>query len=100
MKNIGEDGSPTHPSPGDVTVGCIHLPDPQHCHFYYFTGKLEFERPDGSMIVAQWMLLCHECADAVQGQDLGAALDDGRIQIGCDRPWPEDLQVEIRGQLH
>jgi hypothetical protein len=76
------------------------LPDPQHCHFYYFTGKLEFVRPDGTRVLAQWMLLCHDCADEIQGQDVGQALDQGRIEIGCDRPWPEDLEVEIRGHLH
>lgn len=87
MKNIGEDDTPTQPSPGDICVGCIHEPDPYECHYFYIAGNgLQFFRPDGTSAVAHWVLLCDEC-DKIEGGDISTAIKKGLVLIGCDMRW-------------
>lgn len=83
---------PTHPSPGDVCVGCRHRPDPQSAHFYWVDGGLEFTRPDKHVGTAVWILLCDACV-VEHGPDITASIDKGRVKIACDLVWPEGLNV-------
>lgn len=56
------------PKRGDVILECAHIgiddsPD-QIIHWYELSGDaggIEFDRPDGTHDVADWLILCVEC---------------------------------------
>lgn len=97
------DGAPSHPSPGDVCLGCIHKPDPSHgCHYYWIgkegqgpsAGGIRFRRADGSEGEASWILLCDLCQVKHAGT-LDEDIKAGRVLLNRDMRWPADLKVEF-----
>ena len=84
--------TPTHPSPGDVCLGCVHKPDPDGCHYFYMASGVGFKTTTGRAGSAYWMFLCEACFVKYAG-NIKANIDSGSLQIGCDMVWPEDLQV-------
>ena len=85
----------TAPSPGDVCVGCVHKPSPHGCHYYYVGSGgdgISFKSPGGRAGTASWMLLCNACF-VKHADHLSEDLDAGRVLIGCDMIWPDDLQI-------
>lgn len=83
------------PEPGQTVLGCIHKPDPHGAHYYFVEGEgVTFGRPDGTMGLSHWIILCFDCADK-HGEDLRDAIAEGKLLIGCDMPWPEDLKVKF-----
>jgi hypothetical protein len=84
---------PTHPSEGDVVIGCCHKPDPHNAHFYWI--EIEFTRRTRSgayTAVANWLLLCDDCF-VKHGADIAGAVERSEVEIGCDMIWPKALSV-------
>lgn len=86
---------PDHPSPGDICIGCVHKPEPDGCHYFYLgTSGITFKSPNGRSGTASWMLLCDACFIKHAGT-MKEDINDGRVQIGCDMVWPDDLRVNF-----
>jgi hypothetical protein len=95
------DNLPTQPSPGDICVGCIHRPNPDGCHYYYIPEGMKFSPPGEPLDMAKaksahWILLCDICEQGVNdGGGITNSIEEGKLLIGCDMEWPENLEVKM-----
>ena len=82
---------PTGPSAGEVVMGCIHRPDPNHgSHYYWVAEGIEFMPPrSDTRLRATWLVLCKKCFRKYDS-DFTAHVEAGRVQFGCHTIWPED----------
>jgi hypothetical protein len=85
------DHTPDHPSPGETVLGCEHIPDPHGAH-YYHVGEIGYRAPGGRIGVSSWLLICDDCFLKF-GEDMTTALRSKSLRIGCDMPWPADMEV-------
>lgn len=83
------------PKAGDVCVGCVHKPNLDSCHYYFFPEPLKFRPPKSDMLKADWLLLCGGC-HAKFHADIKSHLANGRLKIACHLVWPEDKSVAYK----
>jgi hypothetical protein len=88
-------GAPSHPSPGDLVLFCVHgRADLHMAHFFYLPvdghdDGWYFTRPDGSRRgPARWIVMCDACFKRHARHPLNCPFN-------ADMNWPSDLRVEI-----
>jgi hypothetical protein len=89
------------PKDGDIVLHCIHLRQSPNGHFFFFSKKMLFTRPDGTTGSAEWVSLCQECVDETGGQPTQLKVDEIFSRIAADSTWKGNepaIKAEISHQ--
>ena len=54
------------PKHGDKVIHCGHLDCDEH-YFWYWPKAAKFQRPDGTIVEADWLIACERCFQRTEG---------------------------------
>ncbi len=70
------------PKHGDKVIHCGHLDCDEH-YFWYWPKAAKFQRPDGTIVEADWLIACERCFQRTEGHAL-------KIPVRGDATWQGD----------
>jgi hypothetical protein len=75
------------PEPGEIILKCGHQ-GRRRWHFFRYSRKLRFNRPDGTSGESRWLCVCDECL---------AAYPEPQAAICSDFDWDADGPRILKG---